>query len=75
LTAHLEKTKVSEKMIENDLRRVEETATKFTYIDWVLGLSDVKIRVRTVLLSLVLAPTTIKKMKHSNQPKLITHLI
>jgi hypothetical protein len=75
LTAHLEKTKLSEKMIENDLRRVEETATKFTYIDWVLGLSDVKIRVRTVLLSLVLAPTIIKKMKHSNQPKLITHLI
>jgi hypothetical protein len=62
-------------MIDNDLRRVEETATKFTYIDWVLGLSDVKIRVRTVLLSLVLAPTIIKKMKHSNQSKLITHLI
>jgi hypothetical protein len=31
LTAHLEKTVLSEKMIEEDLSRVEESATKFTY--------------------------------------------
>jgi hypothetical protein len=31
LTSHLERTVVSEKMIEDDLSRVEESATKFTY--------------------------------------------
>jgi hypothetical protein len=31
LTARLEKTKVSEKMIKDDLSRVEESATKSTY--------------------------------------------
>jgi hypothetical protein len=31
LTAHLEKIALSEKMIEEDLSRVEESATKFTY--------------------------------------------
>jgi regulator of replication initiation timing len=31
LTSHLERTIVSEKMIEDDLSRVEESATKFTY--------------------------------------------
>jgi hypothetical protein len=31
LTAHLEKTVLSQKMIEEDLSRVEESATKFTY--------------------------------------------
>jgi hypothetical protein len=31
LTAHLEKTKVSEKMIEDDLSQVEKSATKSTY--------------------------------------------
>jgi hypothetical protein len=31
LTSHLERMVVSEKMIENDLSRVEESATKFTY--------------------------------------------
>jgi predicted nuclease with TOPRIM domain len=31
LTFHLERMKVSEKMIEDDLSRVEESATKFTY--------------------------------------------
>jgi predicted nuclease with TOPRIM domain len=31
LTAHLEKTALSEKMIEEDLSRVEESATKSTY--------------------------------------------
>jgi hypothetical protein len=40
-----------------------------------LGLRGVRIRVRRVLLSLFLAPATIKKRKHSNQSKHITHLI
>jgi hypothetical protein len=31
LTTRLENTKVSEKMIEDDLSRVEESATKSTY--------------------------------------------
>jgi predicted nuclease with TOPRIM domain len=31
LTFHLERMKVSEKIIEDDLSRVEESATKFTY--------------------------------------------
>jgi hypothetical protein len=31
LTSHLERTVVSEKMIEDDLNHVEESATKFTY--------------------------------------------
>jgi hypothetical protein len=31
LTAHLEKTVLSEKMIEKDLSRVDESATKSTY--------------------------------------------
>jgi predicted nuclease with TOPRIM domain len=31
LTAHLEKTVLSEKMIEEDLSRIEESATKSTY--------------------------------------------
>jgi hypothetical protein len=37
LTARLEKTTLSEKMIEDDLSRVEESATKSTYR---LGLRD-----------------------------------
>jgi hypothetical protein len=41
----------------------------------VLGLRDVRRKVRRVLLSLFLAPATIKKRKHSNQSKLIIHPI
>jgi hypothetical protein len=61
-------------MIENDLSRLEESATKSTYR---LGLSlrDVRKMMRRVLLSLFLAPATIKKRKHLNQPKLTTHPI
>jgi regulator of replication initiation timing len=74
LTARLEKTILSEKMIEKDLSRVEESATKFTY-RLGLDLRDVRRKVRRVLLSLFLAPATIKRRKHSNQPKHITHPI
>jgi hypothetical protein len=74
LTACLEKTVLSEKMIENDLSQIKESASKSTY-NWVFGLRDVRIRVRTVLLSSFLAPTTTKRRKHSNQPKPTTHPI
>jgi hypothetical protein len=40
-----------------------------------LGLRDVRIRVRRMLLSLFLTPTTTNKRKYSNQPKLTTHPI
>jgi hypothetical protein len=74
LTAHLKKTALSEKMIEEDLSRLRRVQPS-TYTDWVLGLRDVRRKVRRVLLSLFLAPATIKKRKHSNQPKPITHPI
>jgi hypothetical protein len=61
LTARLEKTA--------RLRRVQPSP----HIDWVLGLRDVRKKVRRVLICLFLAPATIKKRKHSNQPKLTTH--
>jgi DNA repair exonuclease SbcCD ATPase subunit len=60
LTARLEKIVLSEKMIEEDLSQLEESATNpHTY--WVLGLRGVRIRVRRVLPSLFLAPPTIKR--------------
>jgi hypothetical protein len=74
LIARLEKTVLSEKIIEEDLSRVEESATKSTY-RLELILRDVRRNVRRVLLSLFLASATIKKRKHSNQPKPITHPI
>jgi acetamidase/formamidase len=72
LTAHLEKTALSEKMIEEDLSRVEESATKSTY-RLGLGLRGVRIRVRRVLSSLFLAPPTTQRKQPSNPPKLTTH--
>jgi hypothetical protein len=74
LIARLDKTTLSEKMIKEDLSRVEERAT-IPHTDWVLGLRDVRRKVRRMLLSLFLALATIKKRKHSNQPKPITHPI
>jgi hypothetical protein len=74
LTAHLEKTILSEKMNEEDLSRLRRVQPS-SHTVWVLGLRDMRKRVRMVLLSLFLAPATIKKRKHSNQPKLITHPI
>jgi hypothetical protein len=53
------------------LRRVQPSP----HTDWGLGLRDVRRNMIRVLLSLFLAPTTIKKMKYSNQPKPITHPI
>jgi hypothetical protein len=74
LTACLEKIILSEKMIEEDLSRVEESETKSTYRLGV-GFKRCEKRVRRVLLSLFLALATIKKRKHSNQPKPIIHPI
>jgi hypothetical protein len=45
------------------------------HTNWVLVLRDVRTRVRGVLQSLFLAPTTTKRRKHSNPPKLTTHPI
>jgi hypothetical protein len=74
LTARLEKTILSEKMIEEDLNRVEECATKSTY-KLGIGSERCEKKMSRVLLNLFLALATIKKKKHSNQPKLITHPI
>jgi hypothetical protein len=74
LIARLEKTALSEKMIDENLSRLRR-AQLSPHTDWVLGLRDLRKRVRRVLLSLFLAPATIKKRKHSNQPKSITHPI
>jgi hypothetical protein len=62
LSARLEKTV---------LRRVQPNP----HTDCVLALRDVRKRMRRVILSLFLAPATIKKRNHSNQPKPITHPI
>jgi hypothetical protein len=74
LIAHLEKIALSKKMIEEDLSRVEKSATKSTYK---LGVEFeiYEKKMRRMLLSLFLAPATIKKRKHLNQPKLIIHPI
>jgi hypothetical protein len=74
LTARLEKTALSEKIIEEDLSRVEESATKSIYRLGV-GLRDVRRKMKRMILSLFLVPATIKKRKHSNQSKPITHPI
>jgi predicted nuclease with TOPRIM domain len=74
LTAHLDKIVLSEKIIKEDLSRVEQSATKSTYKLGV-GFERCEKKVRRVLLSLFLAPATIKKRKHSNQPKPIAHPI
>jgi hypothetical protein len=74
LTAHLEKIVLSEKMIEGDLSRVEESATKSTY-KLVLALRGVRTRVRRMLLTSSLAPPTTKRRKQSNPPKLTIHPI
>jgi hypothetical protein len=56
---------VSEKMIEDGLSRVEESATKFTYKLGV-GFERCEDKVKRVLLSLFQAPIITKRKKHSN---------
>jgi hypothetical protein len=71
LTARLEKTALSEKMIEQDLSWVEENATKSTYR---LGVRFERYEnVRSVLPSLFLALPTTKRKQQSNPPKLTIH--
>jgi hypothetical protein len=74
LTSCLERTVVSEKMIDDDLSQVEESATKSIYK---LGVAfqSVRIRVRRVLPSLFLALTTTRRRKQLNPQKLTTNLI
>jgi hypothetical protein len=72
LTSHLERTVVSEKIIEDDLNHVEESATKSTYK---LCIGFERCEDKGVLLSLFLSPTTTKRRKHSNPPKLTIHPI
>jgi hypothetical protein len=68
LTARLEKTVLSKKMIKDDLSRVEECATKSTYR---LGVGFEKCDGR-VLPSSFLAPRTTKRKQQSNPSKLTT---
>jgi hypothetical protein len=74
LTARLEKTILSEKMIDEDLSRDEESATKFTYR---LGVDFERCENKggRVLPSLFPAPPTTKRKQQSNPPKLTTHPI
>jgi hypothetical protein len=74
LSARLERTKLNEKIIKDDLSRVEESEAN-PHTNWALALREVRTRVRRVLPSLFLAPTTTKRRKHSNPQKLTTHLI
>jgi hypothetical protein len=72
LTARLEKSMLSEKMIEEDMswvRRVQPSP----HTDWALGLRGVRIRVRRELPSLFLASPTTKRRQQSNPSKLTTH--
>jgi predicted nuclease with TOPRIM domain len=71
LTSHLERTVVSKKMIEDDLSRVEESATKSTYK---LGVGFERCEDKGEKSAPKFVPTT-KRMKQSNPPKLTTHPI
>jgi hypothetical protein len=70
LTAHFEKNILSEKMIEEDLSRVEESVTKSTYK---LGVGFERCEVWRVLSSLFPAPPITKRKQQSNPLNLTTH--
>jgi hypothetical protein len=72
LTACFEKTKLGEKMIEEDLSRAEESPTKSTH-RLGIGFESMRTKVGRVLLSSFLALATIKRRRQSNQQKLTTH--
>jgi hypothetical protein len=72
LTARLEKTALSEKMIEEDLSRVEESATKSTY-RLSVGFERCEKKDEKSAPKFVPSSSYHKKRKHSNQPKPITH--
>jgi hypothetical protein len=72
LTAHLEKTILSEKIIEEDLNRVEESATKSTYK---LGVDFERCEDKDEKSALKFfpAPPITKRKQQSNPPMLTTH--
>jgi hypothetical protein len=74
LPRRLERTKISEKMIEDDLSQVEESATKATYK---LGVSFERCEDKSEKSApkFVPPPIIIKMKNHSNQPKPPTHPI
>jgi hypothetical protein len=74
LIARLEKTTLSEKMIEEDLSWVKESATKFTYL---LGVGFERCEKKGERSAPKFVPSSSyhKERKHSNQPKPITHPI
>jgi hypothetical protein len=74
LTSRLERTMVSEKMIEDDLSQDEESATKFTYKLGV-GFERCEDKSEKSVPTLLLPATTTKRRKQSNPPKLTTHPI
>jgi hypothetical protein len=74
LTACLEKTVLSEKMIEEDLSQVEKSATKFIYkLD--VGFERCEKKSEKSAPKFVPSSNYHKEEKHSNQPKPTTHLI
>jgi hypothetical protein len=73
-TSHLKRTVVSEKMIDDDFN-VWKRVQSSSHTNWVLALKDVRTRMRRVLPSLFLTPTTTERRKYSDPPKLITHPI
>jgi hypothetical protein len=74
LTARLQKTALSKKMIEDDPSRVEESATKSTYRLGV-GFEWCEDKGENSAPSSFLAPTTTKRRKQSNSSKPTTHPI
>jgi hypothetical protein len=74
LTSCLERIVVSEKMIEDDLHQIEESAPN-PHTNWVLVLRGVRIRVIRVLPSSFLAPTITNRKQQSNSPKPTTYPI
>jgi hypothetical protein len=68
----LEKTILSEKMIEQDLSRVEESATKSTY-RLCVGFERCEDKGEKSAPKFILSPPTTKRKQQSNPPKLTTH--
>jgi hypothetical protein len=72
LTAHFEKIKLSEKMVEEDLSQVEESATKSEY-RLSVGFERCEDKGEKSTPKFILTPRTTKRRKQSNPPKLNTH--
>jgi hypothetical protein len=72
LTARLEKTALSEKIIEEDLSRVEKSATKSTYRLGV-GFERCEDKGEKSAPKFIPAPPTTKRKQQSNPQKLTTH--